>query len=77
MDNSGFRQPCFLLMYYEGAPFINVILCSMLKRGRAAAITEEVISAVKRWPDFAEAARISDEWRAKIQKSHRLTFALK
>lgn len=27
----------------------------------------------KRWPEFA-AAKLSDEWRDTIQKSHRLVF---
>jgi hypothetical protein len=44
------------------------------KRGRAATILEEVQTAVKRWPEFTAAARVPDEWRDKIQKTHRLTF---
>ncbi len=48
---------------------------SMLKRGRAALILEEVMEAVRRWPDFAASAGVSDAWAAKIRKSHRLEFA--
>lgn len=48
-----------------------------MKRGRAAALLEEVVAAVKRWPEFAAAAQLSDEWRDKIQKTHRLQFPKK
>ena len=29
---------------------------------------------MKRWPDFAAEAKLSDEWRDKIQRTLRLTF---
>jgi len=48
---------------------------AMMKRGRAATIIEEVQAAVKRWPEFAAAAKLSDEWRDKIQQTHRLDFS--
>jgi serine/threonine-protein kinase HipA len=47
---------------------------AVMKRGRAAKIIEEVRTAVKRWPEFATEARLADEWRDKIQKTHRLSF---
>ena len=47
---------------------------AVMKRGRAAAIIGEVVGAVKRWPDFAAEANLSDEWRDKIKGTHRLTF---
>ena len=47
---------------------------ALMKRGRAATIVAEVQAAVKRWPEFAAAAQLSDEWRDKIQKTHRLSF---
>lgn len=47
---------------------------ALMKRGRAAAILEEVTAAVRRWPEFADEARLADEWRAKIQHTHRLEF---
>lgn len=47
---------------------------ALMKRGRAASIIEEVHTAVKRWPEFAAEAKLSDEWQNKIQKPHRLTF---
>lgn len=47
---------------------------ALMKRGRAAAIVDEVIAAVRRWPEFASEAGLSDEWRDKIRKAHRLTF---
>jgi serine/threonine-protein kinase HipA len=47
---------------------------SLMKRGRARTIIEEVSAAVARWPEFATEARVADESREKIQKSHRLSF---
>lgn len=43
-----------------------------LKRGRAEAILGEVIEAVRRWPDFAERARVEPRWRGTIQDTLRL-----
>jgi serine/threonine-protein kinase HipA len=42
--------------------------------GRAATIIGEVQAAVRRWPEFAAEARLADEWRDKIQRTHRLSF---
>ncbi|MSU31611.1 MAG: type II toxin-antitoxin system HipA family toxin [Pedosphaera sp.] len=50
---------------------------AVMKRGRAAKLIEEVKAAVKRWPEFAAEARLADDWRDKIQKTHRLTFRKK
>ncbi len=47
---------------------------ALMKRGRAATIIEEVRAAVKRWPEFAAAAKLPDEWGDKIQQTHRLNF---
>ena len=47
---------------------------ALMKRGRAATIINEVQAAVNRWPEFADEARLSDEWRRGIGKMHRLTF---
>jgi serine/threonine-protein kinase HipA len=47
---------------------------SMLKRGRSALILDQVTEAVKRWPEFAIQAGVSDAWTSQIQKSHRLVF---
>jgi len=47
---------------------------AVMKRGRAVKIIAEVQAAVKRWPEFAAEARLTDDWRDKIQKTHRLTF---
>jgi len=46
---------------------------AMMKRGRAAAILGEVQAAVARWPEFAAAAQVADEWRERIRKTHRLS----
>ncbi|MCE9616445.1 MAG: HipA domain-containing protein [Lentisphaerae bacterium] len=47
---------------------------AVMKRGRAVTIIAEVQAAVKRWPEFAAEARLTDDWRDRIQKTHRLTF---
>jgi serine/threonine-protein kinase HipA len=47
---------------------------AVMKRGRAGAILDEVVAAVKRWPEFAAEAKLSDEWRERIRKTHRLEF---
>jgi serine/threonine-protein kinase HipA len=45
-----------------------------MKRGRAEAIVKEVSSAVRRWPEFAEEAKVDDGLRDKIQRAHCLVF---
>jgi serine/threonine-protein kinase HipA len=45
---------------------------ALMKRGRAAVIIAEVQAAVRRWPEFAAEARLDEERRDKIQKTHRL-----
>lgn len=45
-----------------------------LKRGRALAILQDVVDAVRRWPDFAAEAKLSETWTAQIGRAHRLTF---
>jgi len=47
---------------------------ALMKRGRAARIIAEVQAAVRRWPEFAAEARLSDDWCGKIKASHRLIF---
>lgn len=47
---------------------------AMMKRGRAAAIIDEVQAAVKEWPVFAAATNVGEEGREKIRNTHRLTF---
>jgi serine/threonine-protein kinase HipA len=48
---------------------------ALMKRGRAAKIVEEVTVAVKRWPEFAAKAKLSEQWLRKIQKQHRLDLS--
>lgn len=47
---------------------------TMMKRGRAETIIEEVIAAVRRWPEFAEAAGVGEAWSEQIGEHHRLEF---
>ena len=59
---------------FARADFEACAKAALMKRGRATAIVDEVNAAVRRWPEFASQAGLSDEWRDKIQKTHRLTF---
>ena len=43
-----------------------------LKRGRAEEILQQVVAAVKRWPDFAEEAGVPRDIADRIQATHRL-----
>ncbi|MBK9305200.1 MAG: type II toxin-antitoxin system HipA family toxin [bacterium] len=43
-----------------------------LKRGRAEEILQQVVAAVKRWPDFAEEAGVPRDIADRIQAAHRL-----
>ena len=43
-----------------------------MKRGRAESMVEEVRAAVKRWPEFAEQARVAGDAAAAIRRAHRL-----
>ena len=45
---------------------------AMMKRGRADQIMGEVREAVKRWPEFAEQARVLSAWRKQIGQNLRL-----
>jgi serine/threonine-protein kinase HipA len=54
--------------------FVRCAKSGVMKRGRAETLLEEVQVAVKRWPEFAAQARVGDDWREQIRKSHRLDF---
>ena len=47
---------------------------AMMKRGRARTIVDEVVVAVNRWPEFADAAQVADRSHARIGQSHRLAW---
>lgn len=50
---------------------------SLMKRGRAKVILDEVQMAVTRWAEFAAAAKLADDWRDTIARTHRLSFSEK
>ena len=54
------------------ADFQATATSAMMKRGRAVTMIEEVTKAVKRWPEFAAAANVSEAWQVQIQRAHRL-----
>lgn len=43
-----------------------------MKRGRAEAIIDEIRSVVSRWPEYADAAKVSSAWRDKISRTIRV-----
>ena len=45
-----------------------------MKRGRAEAILDDVTAAVKRWPEFAEQAKVLPQWREVIAKAQRVAL---
>ena len=47
---------------------------AMMKRGRAAAIVEEVRAAAAQWPNYAAQAKVSPAWRRQIQRNLRLSL---
>lgn len=47
---------------------------AMLKRGRDKSLLEEVCACVRRWPEFAEQAGLTDAQTAQIGRSHRMRF---
>ena len=57
---------------FTRADFRACARTAMMKRGRAESIVEEVRAAVAQWPEFAEQAEVSKEWRKQIQRNHRL-----
>lgn len=48
---------------------------ALMKRGRAEDIIEQVRSAVKKWPEYAERGLVADVWRKQIGQNHRLEIA--
>lgn len=46
-----------------------------MRRGRAKIIIQEVVEAVKQWPEHGEAAKVRPTWIRQIQAQHRLHFA--
>ena len=50
---------------------------ALMKRGRAEAILAEVLDAVKKWPDYAEQAEVTTDWRKQIRQNLRLDFPAK
>ena len=55
--------------------FVACAKSTMMKRGRAQTIMNEVENAVKRWPEFAAQAQVANKASRQIQETHRLTFS--
>jgi serine/threonine-protein kinase HipA len=50
---------------------------ALMKRGRAEAIMDEIYTAVKKWPDYAEQADVMNDWRKQIRQNLRLDLPAK
>ena len=59
---------------FTRADLLAVGRSAQLKRGRAEAIAEEVIAAVRNWPLYAAEANVREESCSQIQASHRLNL---
>jgi len=57
---------------FTRADLVAVGRSAQLKRGRAEAIAEEVITAVRDWPLYAAEADVTEKSRSQIQTTHRL-----
>lgn len=57
---------------FTRADFEAAAKAALMKRGRAATILDEVIAAVRRWPEFAAEAKLTPEWTDQIAHTHRL-----
>ena len=55
--------------------FVACAKSTMMKRGRAETIMNEVENAVKRWPEFAAQAQVANKASRQIQETHRLNFS--
>lgn len=51
------------------ADFCACAKSALMKRGRAQAIVDEVLTAVAKWPNYAEQAQVADIQREKIQRT--------
>ncbi len=59
---------------FKLADFRACAKAALLKRARAEAIIEEVRAGVGRWPEFADAAKLKDALRDRIQSNLRLNL---
>ena len=62
---------------FKLADFETCAKAAVMKRGRAAAILDEVVAAVEQWPKFAEKAKLTEKLQGKIHKAQRLSFPRK
>jgi serine/threonine-protein kinase HipA len=63
-------------MEYDGggSPPPNCAKTALMKRGRAEAIVQEICTAVKKWPEYADLANVPDGWRNQIYENLRLDW---
>ena len=61
---------------FTQADFLSCARTALMKRGRAAAILDEVRTAVTRWPEFAAPAQVADMWTQQVRQNLRLTMPL-
>ena len=59
---------------FTAADFDACAQAALMKRGRAATIVEEVLGAVRRWPEFAAQAGVPAAIAESVAANHRLVF---
>jgi serine/threonine-protein kinase HipA len=60
---------------FTRADLLACAATAQIQRSRASAIISEVLTAVRRWPEFAAHAMLSESWIETIKRSHRLEIA--
>lgn len=60
---------------FELEDFVRCAEIASMKRGRAAAILDEVSGVVAEWPRFAASAGVADEEVERVARAHRLDLA--
>jgi serine/threonine-protein kinase HipA len=61
----------------DGFSLDDIRMCAKhisMKRGRAEIIFEQVLAAVRRWPEFATEAGVSEEFSSEFGRHHRLSL---
>lgn len=59
---------------FTPADFEACAQVGVMKRGRSRAILDEVVAAVRRWPEFAYRAGVPEDWIRRVATAHRLEW---
>ena len=56
---------------FEREDLIQLAKTADIKKGRAEQMVQSVIEVIRRWPDYARKAGVSEDQLKKIKNSHR------